>query len=133
MKKTISLVWVLIILISSCKNKDENEMPYAEILSQPAFAAITDSIQHDKNNDGLYFRRAVLLNSNNYPEPALLDFEKAWSIQKEENYALGIGTLLLDKKPDSAIQFLENAITVLPNSLLLRLNLARAYDSKGRK
>src|SRR5438046_2485637 len=100
MKKTISLACFLIILATGCKNKDENVSPYAEILSQPAFAAISDSIKHDRNNEALYFRRAVLLNSNNYPEPALMDFRKAWSINKDERYALAIGTLLMEKKPD---------------------------------
>ncbi len=55
-----------------------------------------------------YFRRAVLLNTNNLPEPALADFKKAWSLKKEEKYAFGLGNLLLDKKPDSAIIISEH-------------------------
>ncbi len=122
----------LLILVSACNDKTSSS-PYAEILAQPPYASLTDSIKRDKNNDGLYFRRAVLLNSNNLPEPALADFEKAWSLKKEEPYALGIGTLLLEKKPDSAIAFLQQALTEIPNSLLLRLNLARAYVSLDKK
>jgi len=80
----------------------------------------------------LYFRRAVLLNSNNLPEPSLLEFQKAWSLKTEERYALGISTLLLEKKTDSAILFLEGALQKLPGSLLLQLSLARAYDSQNK-
>ena len=119
------------IIISSCNDNDDAS-PYAEILSKPLFAAVTDSIKKDPANPALLFRRAVLLNSNNFPEPALEDFSKAWSLKKEEKYALGISTLLLEKKPDSAMQFLHQALKVLPESFLLRLSLARAYSSTGK-
>jgi tetratricopeptide (TPR) repeat protein len=73
-----------------------------------------------------------LLNKNNLPEPALADFQKAWSLIKDEKYALGISRLLLDKKPDSAIIFLDGALKELPNSFLLQLSLARAYDGQDK-
>ncbi|HEX7845778.1 MAG TPA: tetratricopeptide repeat protein, partial [Chitinophagaceae bacterium] len=90
------------------------------------------SIKKDPNSDELYFRRAVLLNKNNFPEPALADFEKAWSIKKDERYAYAIGSLWAEKKPDSAIIFLNKALTELPQSILLRLSLARSYDALGK-
>jgi tetratricopeptide (TPR) repeat protein len=62
----------------------------------------------------------------------LADFQKAWQLKKLESYALGAGTLLQDRKPDSAILFLEEASRALPQSLLLRLSLARAYDLAGQ-
>ena len=40
----------------------------------------------------------------------MADFKKAWTLKKDEKYALGISTLLLDKKPDSAIIFLNHAL-----------------------
>ncbi|MBK8606787.1 MAG: tetratricopeptide repeat protein [Chitinophagaceae bacterium] len=36
------------------------------------------------------------------------------------------------QKPDSAIQFLNDAIKELPNSFLLHLTLARSYDANGK-
>lgn len=125
-----SLITGLIFLISCNDNSEES--PYNKILDQPLFSDISDSIRQDTKNDELYFRRGVLLNANNYPEPALEDFKKAWSIKKEERYAYGLGNLLLDTKPDSAILFLNNALKELPNSFLLQLTLARSYDSKGK-
>lgn len=118
-------------LLAGCNN-DGNHSSYNEILSQPPYASLTDSIQKDPGKDELYFRRGILLIKNNYPEPALADFQKAWSIKKEEQYALGIGSLLLSKKPDSAIHFLNEAMKVLPQSILLHLSLAKAYETQNK-
>lgn len=118
------------ILISSCNDNDKSS-PYDDILEKQPFSQLTDSINKDPQKDELWFRRAVLLNKNNFPEPALADFRKAWSLKKDERYAFGISTILADKKPDSAIAFLEGALKELPGSFLLQLSLARSYDKKG--
>lgn len=130
LKLSLSVFSVILVLIGCGSN--ESSSPFDEILENPTFAGITDSIKNDPQNDGLYFRRAILLNTNNFPEPALLDFQKAWSLKKLEQYALGVGTLLLEKKPDSSIVFLNNALKEIPNSLLLQLNLARAYAAENK-
>jgi tetratricopeptide (TPR) repeat protein len=120
----------LILLLLGCNNKSSSQ--YDEILSQPLFSSITDSIRKEPGRDDLYFRRAVLLNKNNLPEPALADFRKAWSLAKEESYAVGVSNILLEKKPDSAIGFLNEAIKEIPNSLFLQISLARSYDALGK-
>ena len=123
-KITIVLIsWL--ILISSCTDKTTNS-PFDDILTKPPFSGLTDSIKKEPANDELYFRRAVLLNSNELAEPALADFKKAWSLKKEEKYAVGISNLLLDKNPDTAILYLEAALKELPKSFLLQLTLARS-------
>jgi tetratricopeptide (TPR) repeat protein len=134
MKKAVKIITCILtgmILLSSCHDKKKTS-PFDDILSQPPYTDLTDSIKKEPGSDELLFRRAVLLNKNNLPEPALADFQRAWSLNKDERYALGIGTLLLDKKPDSAIIFLNSALKELPNSLLLQLNLARGYDAKNK-
>lgn len=118
------------IIISSCA--DNNSGAFDDILSNPPFQPLTDSIKKSPENDDLYFRRAVLLNTNNLPEPALADFKKAWSLNKKEQYAFGISNLLLETRPDSAALFLQDATKELPQSLLLRLSLARAYDAQNK-
>ena len=122
---------LLTLVMLGCNNT-ESSSPYDEILSQPPFSSITDSIHKEPNRDDLYFRRAVLLNKNNLPEPALADFRKAWSLAKQEGYAAGISNILLEKKPDSAVLFLNEAIKDIPNSLLLPISLARAYDAVNK-
>lgn len=120
-----------LIVISSCNNKSSSS-PFGEILNQAPYAGLTDSINQQPKNDELYFRRAVLLNTNNLTEPALADFKMAWSIKKDEKYAYGISNLMLDKRPDSAILFLNQALQELPNSFLLQLTLARSYDARNK-
>lgn len=121
----------IIILLTGCKDNDNNT-PFDEILNKPPYSSLTDSIRKAPQNPDLYFRRAILLNTNNFPEPALADFQKAWSLKKEEPYALGISTILLEKKPDSAILFLQEALKQIPNSLLLQLSLARSYNAQNK-
>lgn len=129
--KIFSLLTGGLILISSCNDKGTSS-PFGELLNQPPYAGLTDSIKKQPKNDELFFRRAVLLNTNNLPEPALADFKMAWSIKKDERYAYGLSNILLDKKSDSAILFLNQALTELPGSFLLQLTLARSYDAQGK-
>lgn len=126
----ISALFILI-FISSCNNK-ESSSPFDKILSKPPYAELTDSIKEEPKKDELYFQRAVLLNTNNFAAPALADFQKAWSLKKNEKYAFGISSLLLDKNPDSAILFLKQALKELPESFLLQFTLARAYNAQGK-
>ena len=125
------VLWMLI-LISACNDSDTTVTAYDEILNRPPYADLTDSIKQEPGKAEFYFRRAILLNTNSLPEPALADFQKAWSLKKEEQYALGVATLLLDKKPEEAITFLNTAIKDIPNSLLLQLSLARGYDAANK-
>lgn len=118
-------------LLTGC-NSNEDSSLYAEVLAQPPYSPLTDSIKKEPKRDDLYFRRAVLLNKNNFPEPALADFKKAWSIQKNEKYAIAISNILVEKKPDEAVEFLKESLNVLPKSLFLRLSLARAYNELDR-
>ena len=109
MNKVVNIITgslTAMIILNSCHDKN-NTSPYDDILSQQPYAYLTDSIKKEPKRDDLFFRRAVLLNQNNFPEPALADFQKAWAIKKDERYAFGISKLLLDKKPDSAVIFLN--------------------------
>ncbi len=115
----------------ACGN-EEPVSPYAELLENPPYSGISDSIGNDPDNSELYFRRAVLLNNNQQSLPALADFNKAWSLDKQERYALGIGNIWLTSNPDSAAAFVEQALDILPESPFLPLLLARAYEGAGK-
>jgi tetratricopeptide (TPR) repeat protein len=130
-QKIIPVLVSFVVFFSSCSDNEEKST-YGDLLSQPPYDVLTDSIKKNPAKDELYFRRAILLNKNNLPEPSLADFQKAWSIRKDVNYALGISTLLLDSQPDSAITFLMHASKEIPGNVLLSLSLARAYDAQNR-
>jgi tetratricopeptide (TPR) repeat protein len=127
----ILLLFVGFYLLTGC-NSNEDSSPYSEVLAQAPYSSLTDSIKKEPRRDDLYFRRAVLLNRNNFPEPALADFRTAWSIRQDESYAIAISNILVDKKPDEAVTFLKDALNSLPKSLFLRLSLARAYNELGK-
>lgn len=126
-----AILAISIILLVACNNDDQSS-PFSDILSQPPYAALTDSIKEQPKNDELYFRRAVLLNKNNFPEPALADFQKAWALSKQEKYAFGVTNAWIEKKPDSSVIFLNEALSELPQSYLLRMSLARSYDALNK-
>ncbi|MDP9231038.1 MAG: tetratricopeptide repeat protein [Bacteroidota bacterium] len=128
----IFFVLFLLIFVSRCKNDNSDTSPFGEILSQPPFGLLTDSIRNNPSDAGLYYRRAILLKKNNLPEPALADYQKAWSLKKNEEYAVGISNILLDKKTDTAIIFLNDALKILPSALFLQLNLATAYSQQNK-
>ncbi len=127
-KLQLAALSLAILFLEACNN-GHNDSPFEEILSQQPYASLSDSIKQQPGNDELYFRRAVLLNKNNFPEPAFADFQKAWSLHKNEKYAFAISNLWKEKRPDSAIIFLNTALKNLPQSYLLRLTLARSYDA----
>ena len=130
MSGTTTLI-LLTILFISCNNP-ENPSPYEELLSQPPYSSLTDSIHQRPADAELYYHRGVLLAKNNNRPPALADLKKAWSLNKKEKYAMGISNILLDDKPDSAISFLQEALQALPQSIPLQLNLAQAYSDQQK-
>jgi tetratricopeptide (TPR) repeat protein len=129
--KASPLLLTSLVFIISCSNKKKKNA-FEDLLRKAPFAAVTDSVKQFPKNDELYFRRAVLLNSNNQPAAALSDFEKAWSLSHKEQYAMGIGNLLLETSPDSALQFIKKATAELPRSLLLKITLARSLSEAGK-
>src|SRR5690606_21305193 len=122
---------VLIISLSAC-NQQNDQTAYDNILQEPPFDVLTDSINREKDNDALYYRRGLKLKEASFTEPALADFNKAWSLNKREEYAVNISSILLDKKPDSAEVFLESALRIIP-SLFFELQLAEAYTLQNKK
>jgi len=126
------LFLLLALLLFSCNSDKEEESLYGDILNKAPYSSITDSIRREPGNDGLYFRRAVLLNKNNLPEPALADFRKAWQLAPNETYAFGLTNALFESKPDSALLFLNQALQRFPQSLLLQLSKARALSALNR-
>ena len=116
----------LCVHLAAC-NDTAVHSPFQEILVQPPYLSLTDSIRNNQNNDGLYFRRGLLLRKNGLIEPALADFQQAWTLKSKEEYAAGISTILLERRPDSAIIFITDALRRVPSSLFLQLDLVRAY------
>jgi len=117
-------------LIISCSNT--NSSKENAVLSQPPYDKLTDSIEQSPTNDQVYFRRGTLLYTNEEINLAQKDIEKAWQLNPNEQYALRLTTILKQKNSDSAISFLQQALQKLPNSISLKIMLAKGYESKNQ-
>ena len=102
-----------------------------EILSQPPYDKISDSIAQAPKDASLYFRRGTLLYSNGEIAFAERDLRSAWQLDPKEEYALRMTTILKQKSSDTAIAFLQDALNKLPNSIALHILLAKGYQSKN--
>ena len=135
MKLVLKFSFAVVIILTffiGCNSNDESS-PYGNVLAQPAYSSLTDSIKVDRKNADLYYHRALLLKKNNLPEPALADFQKAWSLKEKEEYAANISAMLVENKPDSALAFITGALKKIPSSIFLKLDLARAYNDLNKK
>src|SRR5258706_11629766 len=112
----IVLILFPIVFFFSCNNGEE-ESPYEAMLAMPPYSNLTDSIHRDPKNAALYYRRAILLQKNNNVQPALDDLKKAWKLDKKEEYAVSISSILY-AKPDSAIAFINSALDKFPKSIV---------------
>ena len=97
------------------------------LLQQEPYKSLTDSLSDNEKNASLYYKRGALLLQNNQLEAAESDLKKAWSLQPSEENALGVTAILRRKSADSAILFLEEATKKLPQSVALKIGLARGY------
>jgi tetratricopeptide (TPR) repeat protein len=117
---------VLCAVMFSCTD-DEG----SSLLQEAPYAELTDSIQDFPGRADLYYKRGVLLYERNQRGLAAEDLHSAWTMDPQESYALSMTTVLKEKSPDSAIAFLKNAIQKLPNSIALKVGLARGYQQKN--
>ncbi|HVG15952.1 MAG TPA: tetratricopeptide repeat protein, partial [Chitinophagaceae bacterium] len=101
------------------------------ILQQPPYKTLTDSIASEKNTADLYYKRGVVLLQNEQVQLAEEDMKRAWSSRRDEQYALGLAAVLRKKNSDQAITFLQQASGQLPQSIALKISLARGYQQKG--
>lgn len=127
MCKPFILFAFLTILFIACTNNDTNDA----FLQQPPFKPLTDSIQQQPDNASLYYKRGVLLYENNQLNYAEQDTRKAWDLEHNETYALGVAQVLAKKNTDSAIAFLQQSVQTLPNSIALKISLAKQLHEKG--
>src|SRR5688500_2545450 len=118
------LIFLSPLLFIACSNNNNND----PVLSNPPYNDITDSIDAAPKNAALYYKRGTLLFQYNQEALAEKDFKQAWSIEKNEDYALAITNILIKRNNKEAITFLEDALKTLPESLPLQISLARGYQ-----
>ena len=120
------LFFAISILFACNDNADESE----NVLHQPPFHTVSDSISKDPGNAALYYRRGTLLYGQDEKELAGKDLWMAWHLAPTETHGLSLTTFLKEKNTDSAILFLQTATQKLPGSIALKIGLARGYQQK---
>jgi tetratricopeptide (TPR) repeat protein len=116
---------VLTAFAFSCNNKSEDPL-----LTKQPYAAVTDSIKASPKDPELYYHRGILLYENEERKYAEQDLRQAWKLSQKESYALSLATILRERSEDDAISFLEQAAIKLPESIAVRISLARGYQKK---
>lgn len=120
------IILALIFFILSCGDSKRND-----VLMQPPYRTLTDSIKRDKTAPELYYRRGILLFQRAQTNLAESDLKKAWQLQKNEKYALGLVEILEGRDKKAATQFNLQAIQEVPQSISLKVALIKAYIQQG--
>jgi tetratricopeptide (TPR) repeat protein len=122
------LIPVLILsLIVGCTNDAE-----VDVLAEPPYARLTDSIKKFPSNADLLLRRGELLAQNDKHELANLDFKSAWEKEQSEHVAMAyVSNLFLVNKPRQAVKLLEESVKKFPDNPEFRRRLSEAYIQIG--
>lgn len=120
-------ILTLSIFCYACADKNTESDP---VFEQPAYKKLTDSIRQSPNNAALYYHRGSMFYHNNQMLHAKQDLRRAWQLAPTEEHALSLVTVLRQEHPDSAIGFIKNAMVALPESIALKVGLARGYQSR---
>jgi tetratricopeptide (TPR) repeat protein len=121
------LLTIVFSFLVACNNNEDTDV----VLRKPPYNDLTDSIKQSPEDGNLYFQRGILLYQNKQARLAEYDLKKAWALQQNEDYAISLATLLRNKHPDSALLFLRGATEKLPNSISLKLTMAKTYQQKN--
>src|SRR4249919_1666482 len=112
-----------LLLVIGCTNDTQ-----VDILAQPPYAGLTDSIQKFPADADLLLRRGELLSQNDKHELAYLDFRSAWEKKKTEDIAMAyISNLYLVNRPVQAVKLLEESVKKFPENPEFRRRLSEAY------
>lgn len=122
------------LIITGCNfNRDKNKAAASEILNNPPFESITDSIGKYPDNVLLYLRRADMLSQQNMPELAYPDYKKAWELRKDEAVAISYtASLFMTGRENEAISLLQECIKKFPGNIEFPRRLSEAYMQSGK-
>ena len=99
------------------------------VFGHPAIAGVTKEIEKEPNNARLYFKRGLLLDDMQEDSLALVDYNKAISLDstKAEFYS-AVGDLMFEHKDlDGSVKWLERALKLNPNEPSAHLKMAKLF------
>ena len=133
-KKLLVFVPVLLFVLFLLSACTESGADAGKILTQPPYAAYTDSIRQFPTNPGFYLARAILLSQSNFHEIASADYKKAWDLSQDEGVALEYASnLRLLNRNEEALLFLNECRKKFPNNREFGRRLSELYAETGRR
>src|SRR4030095_573356 len=128
MNRRYALIYLVsLLVIIGCNNRTRED-----ILTEPPFAALTDSIKRFPGIPDLLLRRGELLSQHDQHELAYFDFKAAWEAYPSESTAMSyVSNLFLVNRPREAVGILEQAVKKFPSDAELRRRLSEAYIQNG--
>lgn len=125
------IVCLLAAGISGCGDKAVNG--FDEILRQPPYKAISDSIEKNPSDADLLLRRAGLLTQNNQHDIAYYDYKKSWELKQSEPAALLFtSNLFLTGRSKDAAQLLKKCMQLYPSNTEFMRRLGEALTQTGK-
>jgi tetratricopeptide (TPR) repeat protein len=104
-----------------------------DVLKNPPYATLSDSIKQFPDNAGLYARRAELLTQHNRHEIAYIDFKKSWELQPAEQTALEYASnLSITGKAAEEEKLLMDCMGQFPADREFKRLLSDVYVQSGR-
>jgi tetratricopeptide (TPR) repeat protein len=132
-KSNIILFLLIFVFVSSCKWADSNKHGAEDVLMNPPFATLTDSIKRFPDEASLYFRRAEILSQNNLHEIANADYKKSWELNPDEQTGIRYASnLSIINKADEELKLLQNCIKQFPQQDGFKRLLGEAYIQTGK-
>ena len=122
-------VWAISV---ACNNTTTEQGEVSEVLTQPTFRSLTDSIADAPGNTELYQRRAALLLQQDELQLAHADLTKAWELQPTEAIAEQlVNILFMLGNTREAVRFLEELIKKYPENTGFQRRLSEALVNNG--
>ena len=114
-----------------CDEKKEERRE--ELLLQPPYRAITDSIRMHPERTDFYLSRALLLSQNNLHEWATPDYRKAWELTPDETCGMELSAnLMLVNDTLGAVAVLKDCRDKYPDNESFYKRLSEIYAVIGK-
>jgi len=125
----------LLLTLGACNNPSADEATAIDrdVLSQPPYQSISDSINNDPKNAGLYVERATRLMSGARYELADADLSRAWKLSPSQ--AIGeqrVSNLFLMGEAEQARKLLTDLVKTYPDNQNLKRRLGETYLQQGQ-
>jgi tetratricopeptide (TPR) repeat protein len=123
---------LVLIAFASCGDKKGGRQTGEQILQQPPYAGLTDSIKQFPQDVTLYERRGLLLAQNNLHDLATADYKQAWKMSATAgNGLLYASGLLIEGKQEEMVKLLNTLVQQFPENAEVRRRLSEAYIQLG--